>query len=300
MEYEVKDIIKYKTVKDVLRKKFKLSQNMILKLKTENRIYVNNLSQNVNHNIKIGDIIKIDFDFVEKCDNIIATEIKLDILYEDEHFLIVDKPAKIPTHPSAFNPDKTLANGVKWYFESIGLNKKIRPVNRLDKDTSGVIIFAKNQYVQEQLVKQMKDNIMQKEYIAVVDGVITDYNTKDYNSIEEKIARKEGSILERCIDNENGVYAKTLYKILETSKKENISVVLLKLETGRTHQIRVHLKHLGYPILGDTLYGIESDKINRQALHSYITTFVHPITEKKMEIVAPIPKDIFKLYNKEN
>lgn len=291
MEYKVKDN-KYNTVKDVLTKEFKFSKRLITKLKKENRIFVNNNPCFVNHVLKINDIVQIDFNFVEECDNIIPTKIELNIVYEDDYLLILNKPARIETHPTCLNYENTLSNGIKYYYDSINLKRKIRPVSRLDKDTSGLIVFAKDQYIQEELIKQMKEKVFQKEYIAVVEGFLE----KDKGEIVANIARKENSILERCIS-ENGAYAKTYYEVLERleNKDLKVTVVKLKLETGRTHQIRVHMKHIGHPLVGDFLYGKVSNLIDRQALHCNKIEFIHPILKEKEIIEIPIAEDISKL-----
>ena len=291
MEYKVKDN-KYNTVKDVLTKEFKFSKRLITKLKKENRIFVNNNPCFVNYVLKINDIVQIDFNFVEECDNIIPTKIELNIVYEDDYLLILNKPAKMETHPTCLNYENTLSNGIKYYYDSINLKRKIRPVSRLDKDTSGLIVFAKDQYIQEELIKQMKDKVFKKEYIAVVEGFLE----KDRGEIVANIARKENSILERCIS-ENGAYAKTYYEVLERleNKDLKVTVVKLKLETGRTHQIRVHMKHIGHPLVGDFLYGKVSNLIDRQALHCNKIEFIHPILKEKEIIEIPIAEDISKL-----
>lgn len=291
MEYKVKDN-KYNTVKDVLTKEFKFSKRLITKLKKENRIFVNNNPCFVNYVLKINDIVQIDFNFVEECDNIIPTKIELNIVYEDDYLLILNKPAKIETHPTCLNYENTLSNGIKYYYDSINLKRKIRPVSRLDKDTSGLIVFAKEQYIQEELIKQMKDKVFKKEYIAVVEGLLE----KDRGEIVANIARKENSILERCIS-ENGAYAKTYYEVLERleNKDSKVTVVKLKLETGRTHQIRVHMKHIGHPLVGDFLYGKVINLIDRQALHCNKIEFIHPILKEKKIIEIPIAEDISKL-----
>lgn len=288
MEYKVKDN-KYNTVKDVLTKEFKFSKRLITKLKKENRIFVNNNPCFVNHVLKINDIVQIDFNFVEECDNIIPTEIELNIVYEDDYLLILNKLAKMETHPTCLNYENTLSNGIKYYYDSINLKRKIRPVSRLDKDTSGLIVFAKDQYIQEELIKQMKDKVFKKEYIAVVEGFLE----KDRGEIVANIARKENSILERCVS-ENGTYAKTYYEVLERleNKDLKVTVVKLKLETGRTHQIRVHMKHIGHPLVGDFLYGKVSNLIDRQALHCNKIEFIHPIFKEKKIIEIPLTDDI--------
>lgn len=226
MEYVVKNN-EYKTVKDVLQKEFKFSKRLILKLKLENRIYVNGTPQFVNFEIFPNDIIKVDLNFEEICDNIVPLKMNLDIVYEDDYLIILNKPAGIETHPTAFNPTSTLSNGLKYYFNTINLKRKIRPVNRLDKGTSGLIVFAKNQYIQEELVKQMKKGTFLKEYLAIVTGIIP----KDNGEVVAKIARKNGSILERCVDEEHGSYAKTFYEVLEKNVNGNFTFVKLRLET---------------------------------------------------------------------
>lgn len=218
---------KYNTVKEVLKNEFKFSKRLILKLKQENRIYVNNIPRFVNFKIKINDIVKVDLNFEETCDNIVPSKMDLRIIYEDEYLIVVNKPAKIETHPTVLNNKTTLSNGLKYYFDTINLKRKIRPVNRLDKDTSGIIIFAKNQYIQEELIKQMKSKIFVKEYIAIVEGNLK-YNKGE---IVANIARKQDSIIERCIDDVNGAFAKTYYEVIGKCKNIDASVVKLKLET---------------------------------------------------------------------
>ncbi len=295
MKYEVKDS-KYNTVKDVLIKEFKFSKRLITKLKKENRIFVNDNPCFVNYALKNNDVVQIDFNFIEECDNIFPTKMNLDIIYEDDYLLVLDKPAKIETHPTCLKYENTLSNGIKYYYDSINLKRKIRPVSRLDKETSGVIVFAKNQYVQEELIKQMKSNIFKKEYIAIVEGVLKE----NKGEIIGNIARKENSILERCISDE-GVYAKTNYEVLKTIESENLkaTVVKLRLETGRTHQIRVHMKYIGHPLIGDFLYGQKSDLIERQALHSWKVEFIHPILKEKMYFEARVPRDMERLIKNE-
>lgn len=173
-----------------------------------------------------------------------------------------------------------------------GLKKKIRPVNRLDLNTSGVIIFAKCEYIQEELSKQMQKNIFKKEYLCIVNGIFP--SDKKLGTINLPIARKNGSIIERCIS-EDGQNSITHYEVLKEFKDKNYSLVKCLLETGRTHQIRVHMKELSHPLLGDTLYGTSSNLINRQALHSYLISFIHPVTKKEIKIMAKLPKDMRNL-----
>ena len=288
LEYVVNELTKYETVKQVLKEEFLLSDRLIIKLKQAKQIYLNDNYTFVNQKLRIGDKVLIDLDFEETCDNIVPTKMDLDILYEDDSMLIINKPPFMTVHPSMDHYEDSLSNGVKYYFDSIDLKRKIRPVNRLDKNTSGIVIFAKNEYIQECLVKQMKSNIFEKEYIAIVEGIID----KKEQMVDVPISRKENSIIERCV-NSNGDNAITVIHLLKTYK--DYSLVQCILKTGRTHQIRVHTSYIGHPIIGDDLYGNKSDKINRQALHAYKIRFIHPITKNRIEIESKIPKDIENL-----
>ena len=223
----------------------------------------------------------------EESENIVATPINLNIVFEDDSLLILNKPAGIAVHPSILHYTDSLSNGVKYYFDTIGLKRKIRPVNRLDLNTSGLIIFAKNEYIQEALIQQMNKHIFVKEYIAIVNGHFD--NTS--GTINLPIARKNNSIIERCISND-GQEAVTDYEVIENF--DNYSIVKCKLRTGRTHQIRVHMSAIGHPIIGDTLYGFPSNFINRQALHSYKIAFIHPVTKENLEFICELPKDMQK------
>lgn len=288
LEYIVNKLTKYETVKQVLKEEFLLSDRLIIKLKKSKQIFLNNNPVFINHKVNLNDKIEVNLDFEETSDNIVPIKMDLGILYEDEGLLILNKPPFMPIHPSMDHYEDSLSNGVKYYFNSIGLKRKIRPVNRLDKNTSGIVIFAKNEYIQECLIKQMKSNIFKKEYIALVQGVLN----KKEQIINAPIARKENSIIERCVsaDGDNAI---TEVRLINTFN--NYSLIKCNLKTGRTHQIRVHLSHIGHSILGDDLYGTKSDLIGRQALHAYKINFIHPITKKEVEIISKITKDIGKL-----
>lgn len=272
-------------LKELLKSHFQISDRLLAKLKNAQKIFINGEKVSVRASLKTGDLVEVNLDFLENNSNIVPTKMKLDILFEDETMLIINKPAGVPVHPSMDHFEDSLSNGIRFYFDEIGLKRKIRPVNRLDKDTTGIVIFAKNEYVQECLVKQMKKNTFVKEYIAVCSG---SFDCKA-GTIDAPIARKEDSIIERCVS-EAGDKAVTHYEVLKNVN--NYSVVKCILETGRTHQIRVHLAHIGHPLLGDTLYGTSSPLIHRQALHAYKVKFIHPISLKSIELTAKIPNDI--------
>lgn len=236
LEYIVENE-KYVNVRQILKEEFELSDRLILKLKTNRKIFLNDNITYVNHSVNTFDKVSILIDFVEDNSNIVPIKMNLDIIYEDDCLLILNKPAGIPVHPSILHYDNSLSNGVRYYFDSIGLKKMIRPVNRLDKDTSGIVIFAKNEYIQECLIRQMNSHVFKKNYIAVVNG----YFNEKIGTINAPISRKENSIIERCVDN-NGDFAITHYYIIK--EFDNMSLVFITLETGRTHQIRVHMAHV--------------------------------------------------------
>lgn len=279
---------KYSNVKEVLKAEFSMSDRLLLKLKKLDKIYLNGNVTSVNHPVLENNLIECYLDYEEDNSNIVPTEMPLNIIYEDEAYIVVNKPAGIPVHPSMDHYTDSLSNGIAFYFNQIGLKKKIRPVNRLDKDTSGIVIFAKNEYIQECLVRQMKSKEFIKKYIAVVNGNLDNLE----GTINAPIARKEGSIIERCVS-ETGDIAITHYKVLK--RKTDFDIVECILETGRTHQIRVHFAYLGHSLLSDTLYGTSSSLINRQALHAYEVEFTHPLSKKKVKYIATVPEDLNKL-----
>ena len=230
--YKVNDD-KYLNIRQVLKNEFKMSNRLITKLKQNKSIFLNDSDTFLDKAISVGDIVKCNIDFEESSENIIPTKMDLNILYEDEYLLIVDKGPNMAVHPSILHYTDSLSNGVKYYYQKIGLNKKIRPVNRLDRDTTGIVIFTKNEYIQEILSKQMQNGTFYKEYIAILEGILD----KKEGIIDAPISRKEGSIIERKID-ENGIKAISHYEVIKSNN--NLSLVKFVLETGRTHQIRLH------------------------------------------------------------
>ena len=290
LSYQIDKDEHYDNVLHVLKEQFLLSDRLITKLKKANKIYLNSLPTYTKKSVTVGDTVSVLIDFEEDNSNIVASNIPLNIIYEDDYLLVLNKPANIAIHPSILHFDNSLSNGVKFYFDKLGLKKKIRIVNRLDRNTSGIVIFAKNEYIQECLIKQMKTNEFKKEYLAIAKGILESKS----GTLNFPIARKEGSIIERTVSSD-GDSAITHYDVVK--EFNNLSLVHIVLETGRTHQIRVHFSHIGHPILGDTLYGSPSKLINRQALHSYKLTFIHPVTKKELILESSLPNDIKNIIN---
>lgn len=290
LSYQIDKDEHYDNVLHVLKEQFLLSDRLITKLKKANKIYLNSLPTYTKKSVTVGDTVSVLIDFEEDNSNIVASNIPLNIIYEDDYLLVLNKPANIAIHPSILHFDNSLSNGVKFYFDKLGLKKKIRIVNRLDRNTSGIVILAKNEYIQECLIKQMKTNEFKKEYLAIAKGILESKS----GTLNFPIARKEGSIIERTVSSD-GDSAITHYDVVK--EFNNLSLVHIVLETGRTHQIRVHFSHIGHPILGDTLYGSPSELINRQALHSYKLTFIHPVTKKVLSLEVPLPNDIKNIIN---
>lgn len=276
------------SINQILQDDIKVSSRLLYKLIKNKKIYINGTTCDTRIFPKIGDTLEINFDYEEDISNILPTKMNLDIIFEDEWLLVVNKPTGIAIHPSLLHYSDSLCNGIRFYFDSIGLNKKIRPVNRLDLNTSGLVIFAKCEYIQECLISQMKNNLFKKEYLCLCKGCFKEKS----GTINLPIARKEHSIIERCVS-EKGQFSITHYEVLK--EFENYTLVKCILETGRTHQIRVHMSAIGHPLIGDDLYGSTSNFISRQALHCYRLQFSHPITKKTMNFISELPTDFKRL-----
>lgn len=287
LTYQVKN--NNKTINQILQTELKISSRLLYKLIKMQKILLNNKICDTRSIANVGDVITIDFNYEEDNSNIVPTQMNLDIVFEDDWLLIINKPAGIAIHPSILHYSDSLCNGIRFYFDKIGLNKKVRPVNRLDLNTSGLVVFAKCEYIQECLISQMKNNEFKKEYLAVCNGIFE----KKSGTINLPIARKENSIIERCIS-EDGQPSITHYEVLKDF--DNYSLVKCSLETGRTHQIRVHMSAIGHPLLGDSLYGSISDLIDRQALHCYNLQFVHPVNNNVLNFYGELPID-FKIFD---
>ncbi len=269
-------------IKSVLRKHFRLSSALITALKTEDGITLNGVHANVTERAYTGDTLVLRIHETVS-ENIVPTKMDLDILYEDEDLLAVNKPAGIPTHPSIRHYTDTLANGVCDYYKNIPFT--FRAVNRLDKDTSGIVLIAKNRFAAEALSRQIREKQVGKTYLAICCGT----RPAKEGIIDAPIARDEGIIKRRV--SADGQNARTHYTVLAQSNA--YTLVQAEPITGRTHQIRVHMAHLGAPLYGDFLYGTEVEG-SRTMLHCNALDFAHPLTNEKMRIAAPPPADFAK------
>ena len=215
----------------------------------------------------------------------------LDIIYEDEDIIVINKPAGMPIHPSMNNYTNSMANALAWYYQEQGKPFIFRCCNRLDRDTSGLTVVAKHLVSAGILSSMVSEKALCREYLAIASGHVSPKS----GTICAPLARKGTSIIERMVDFEHGENAVTHYRTVGVYGPHTL--VALKLETGRTHQIRVHMQYLGYPLIGDYLYNPDMKYISRQALHSYRLSFSHPITGRFMEFTAPLPNDMKEVLN---
>lgn len=262
------------------------SSQIITHLKrTENGILLNGIWGRVRDILHTGDILTITLIESVSSENIVPTPLPLQIVYEDEDLMIINKAADTPIHPSQGNYDNTLANAVAFYFQQKNETFTYRCINRLDRDTTGLLILAKHMYSASLLSNMVQNREIHREYLAIATGLV-----EEEGIIDAPIGRVDGSTIERQVDFEYGDPARTYYKRI--SYANGYSLVSLKLATGRTHQIRVHMKYIGHPLPGDFLYNPDYSMIQRQALHSHRLEFRHPITGENMEFIAPLPEDM--------
>ncbi|MCJ0054590.1 RluA family pseudouridine synthase [Clostridioides difficile] len=278
------------TLKEVLLDKLNFSVRSLSKMKREKSVLVNGVHKKPSLKVYSGDLIEVKID--EEKANFEPQDLNLQIIYDDFDIIMVNKPPFMVVHPTKSHYDKTIANGISYYIDNQKENVKIRFVNRLDMNTSGLVIVAKNAYAHHTLSTAMSENKVEKKYITVVDGIIKE----NEGTIDEPIYRPTEDSIKRIID-ERGQSSVTHYKVIE--RLENATVLEVSLETGRTHQIRVHMAHIGHGIIGDELYGyVDEELINRQALHAYKLEFEQPRTKEKLKFKADIPEDMKELISK--
>ncbi|WP_100487497.1 RluA family pseudouridine synthase [Sporolactobacillus pectinivorans] len=279
-------------LREYLKKEMHISRRMLSAIKYKGgHLQVNGEEKTVRHVLQDGDILTITMPPEVPSDFLVSEEMPLDIVYEDDFFVIVNKQAGIPVIPSHQYPSGTLANGLLAYFEKENLASTVHIINRLDRNTSGLMLVAKNRFSHERFFKMQKRKEIHRRYLAFVQGTLSN----DEGLIDAPIGRREGSAIERTVDWRAGRRSITQYKVLK--RFPDCTLVAVRLQTGRTHQIRVHFASMGNPLLGDDLYGGPAERIERQALHSFELRFIHPFTGVPFHLHAPYPEDMARLVN---
>ena len=276
-------------VEQFLRRKRYSGQNLSEIKRMPKSILVNGVHYYMRQELSTGDHLQVRICETQNSEKIPPTKLPLDIVYEDEDLLVLNKPAGMPIHPSLNNYTNSIANALAYYFQSQGKPFIFRCCNRLDRDTSGLTIVSKHLVSGSILSDMTKYREVHREYLAIARGSVT----PSEGTIQAPLGRKEGTIIERTVDWEHGEDAVTHYKVVKEANGH--SLVSLRLETGRTHQIRIHMKYLGYPLIGDYLYNPDMEYMTRQALHSHHMEFTHPITGAHMSFTAPLPEDMARV-----
>ncbi|WP_090155430.1 RluA family pseudouridine synthase [Pseudobutyrivibrio sp. AR14] len=262
------------------------SANITAIKKMPNNVVINGQWVHMNRKLSAGEVLTVNISEDNSSEKIPPVKMPLDIVYEDEDIIVINKPAGLPIHPSLNHYEDSLANGLAYYYESQGKPFIFRCANRLDKNTSGLTVIAKHLVSANILSTMVKNRQFHREYYAIVRGTLAEKT----GTIDAPIGRVDDSIITRQVDFENGERAVTHYEVIKENNGH--SLVSIHLETGRTHQIRVHFKYIGHPLIGDHLYNPDFEYMNRQALHSHKIEFTHPITGSPMSFVADLPTDM--------
>ncbi|MFD1066013.1 RluA family pseudouridine synthase [Oceanobacillus locisalsi] len=280
------------TMKNFLHKKLHFSRRLLTAIRKQGgKCLLNEKEAHMKEILHLHDQLTVIFPD-ETSGHIEATEMELTIVYEDDDYLVIDKPAGQACMPGMNDRYTSLANGIQSYYNASGHPATVHIVTRLDKNTSGLVLVAKNRYAHALLSEAQKKHQIHRVYEAMITGKIE----PSAGTIQAPIARKEASIIEREVNKEKGKEAITHYRTV--SSHTRASSLRVQLETGRTHQIRVHFSHLGHPLLGDDLYGGKTDDIQRQALHCAALEWVHPFTKKRMRFDCPLPLDMVNCMKK--
>ena len=286
INYEISESEAGLRVEQYLKRKGYSSQNLAAIKRMPESILVNGVHYYMRQTLASSDRLTVHITETKCSEKIPPVKLPLDIIYEDEDIIVINKPAGMPIHPSLNNYYNTLANALAWYYQEQNKPFIFRCCNRLDRDTSGLTVVAKHLVSAGILSAMTGRREVHREYLAITAGHVT----PESGTINAPLGRKSGTIIERTVDWEAGEPAVTHYQLV--SSNERHSLIALKLETGRTHQIRIHMIYLGYPLIGDYLYNPDMSCIGRQALHSHRLSFPHPITGKIMDFQASLPADM--------
>ncbi len=290
LEYLIENEYDGCTIDKYLKAKGYSSANITAIKKMPENVVIGGQWVHMNRKLSAGEVLTVNITEEDSSEKIPPVKMDLNIVYEDEDIIVINKPAGLPIHPSLNHYEDSLANGLAYYYESQGKPFIFRCANRLDKNTSGLTVIAKHLVSANILSTMVKNREFHREYYAIVRGSLD----QPEGTINAPIGRVGDSIITRCVDFENGERAITHYKVVE--EKKGHSLISIHLETGRTHQIRVHFKYIGHPLIGDHLYNPDFEYMQRQALHSHRINFKHPITGQQMDFVADLPDDMLKAF----
>jgi len=280
------------TINQILRNNYKFSSRFRTKMKYQSLVDLNGTPAPGYIRPEPGDVIGVRLP--EEHSDFTPENIPLDIVYEDDDLILINKQPGIIVHPTKGHPEHTIANAVMYYMAETGQDFKVRFANRIDMDTTGIIIVCKNANAQNDISHQMRCNTVVKKYLAVVEGIIDN----NHFTINLPVGRPDQVSIRRAVMNEGGKEAVSEVRVLRRSETHTLAEVTL--HTGRTHQIRVHMSHIGHPIVGDELYGGDTSIISRQALHAYHMEFTHPVSGNRMSFDADYPDDMRNLMRELN
>ncbi|HKM04840.1 MAG TPA: RluA family pseudouridine synthase [Lachnospiraceae bacterium] len=288
IEYHIPIAYEGYTISQYLRTQGVSAALLVHLKRTPHGIMLNQTWAHVYDLLKENDALYINIIENNELPTIVASKLPVEIVYEDDDIIVINKPIKMPIHPSQNNHDNTLANALFYYYRNEESPFVYRCINRLDKDTTGLVLIAKNMLSSCLLGEQIKQRTIHREYLAIVEGTL-----EQSGIIDAPISRMANSTIQRCVDYIHGERAVTHFECL--TSRNGYSLAKIRLETGRTHQIRVHMKYIGHPLPGDFIYNPNFTQINRQALHSHKLTFIHPITKVLLSFTADLPIDMKQL-----
>lgn len=291
MEFAFTNTIEGTMVKSMLAR-HGISKRLLAKVKFDGgKIHVNGEEHNAIHRLHKDDVVTVTVPDEPDNEKLIPDDVPLNVLFEDDHYLVVEKPAGKPSITGSLHPTGAMSNAVKGYISRKNYaNQTVHIITRLDRDTSGIMFLAKHRYAHALMVQHKFRDSLEKRYFAIVkaEGLL------DSGEIDLPIGRRDDSIIQRQVRfDEKAKTARTSFAVCE--RKNDLALLDITLHTGRTHQIRVHFSHLGYPLIGDDLYGGNHDLISRQALHCHHLQFLHPFTDEMVHVELDMPEDMKKL-----